>query len=231
MATSKAETDIILNKANVALARSQRLVASWLPTPAADDQAHVKSEEELQREEDEIFKAVPETLGVGAPLPTKAVDGSWNRTELDSNDKLRKQLLGRNYKKVMAATSAAKAGTTSAGAGAGGRQETSSGTARGMQEEENSDEEEGRTALIGKMKSTASKKRKAEPQAQPESETVNNRDSEPKQTNASDDGSDDKVDQSNKQTGPASRPSKGRKKATSFLDELLAERAKKRKKR
>ncbi|RAK98013.1 DUF3245 domain-containing protein [Aspergillus ibericus CBS 121593] len=230
MATTKAETDIILNKANVALARSQRLVASWLPAPTAEDHAHVKSEEELQREEDEIFTAVPETLGVGAPLPSKAVDGSWNRTELDSNDKLRKQLLGRNYKKVMAA----KAASSSAGAsaGAGGRQNTSSGAARGAQEEEDDDDEEdGRTALIGKKKSTASKKRKAEPQVQPSSETVNDQDSEPKQANDSGDGSDDKADQSNKQTGPALRSSKGRKKATSFLDELLAERAKKRKKR
>ncbi|PWY69832.1 hypothetical protein BO94DRAFT_579071 [Aspergillus sclerotioniger CBS 115572] len=235
MATSQAETDMILNKANVALARSQRLVASWLPAPVADDRTHVKSEEELQREEDEIFKAVPETaqsrLGVGAPLPTKAADGSWNRTELESNDKLRKQLLGRNYKKVMVATSAAKAGTTSAGAGAGGRQDTSSGIARGMQEEDVDDEEEGRTSLIGKKNFTVAKKRKAESQAQPEFETVNNQGSEPKQTNDSGDGSDDKVDQSNKQTRPAPRPSKGRRKATSFLDELLAERAKKRKKR
>lgn len=62
MSASKSETDIILNKANVALARSQRLVASWLPAPTADDQANSKkTEEELQREEDEIFTAVPET--------------------------------------------------------------------------------------------------------------------------------------------------------------------------
>lgn len=62
MSTSKSETDIILNKANVALARSQRLVASWLPAPTTDDQANSKkTEEELQREEDEIFTAVPET--------------------------------------------------------------------------------------------------------------------------------------------------------------------------
>lgn len=61
MSVSKIETDIILNKANVALARSQRLVASWLPPPTDAEQANVKSEEELQKEEDEIFTAVPET--------------------------------------------------------------------------------------------------------------------------------------------------------------------------
>lgn len=56
-------TDIILNRANVALARSQRLVASWLPaqTPEEKSSNNTKSEEELQREENEIFTPVPET--------------------------------------------------------------------------------------------------------------------------------------------------------------------------
>lgn len=33
-------------------------------------------------------------------MPKKAADGSWERTELSSNDKLRKQLLGRNWEKM-----------------------------------------------------------------------------------------------------------------------------------
>ncbi|OJJ76783.1 hypothetical protein ASPBRDRAFT_24502 [Aspergillus brasiliensis CBS 101740] len=228
MSTSKSETDIILNKANVALARSQRLVASWLPAPTADDQAHsTKTEEELQREEDEIFTAVPETLGVGAPLPTKAADGSWNRSELDSNDKLRKQLLGRNYQKVMAAkkASAAKGGSNDASAAA------STNPAKNV-EEEDSDEEEGRTAVIGKRRAMPAKKRKAaEPQVQLESETVGGEPGESKQANDIGDGKEDRADQSDKQTGASSRPARGRKKGTSFLDEILAERSKKRKKR
>ncbi|GKZ21453.1 hypothetical protein AbraIFM66951_006152 [Aspergillus brasiliensis] len=228
MSTSKSETDIILNKANVALARSQRLVASWLPAPTADDQAHsTKTEEELQREEDEIFTAVPETLGVGAPLPTKAADGSWNRTELDSNDKLRKQLLGRNYQKVMAAkkASAAKGGSNDPSAAA------STNPAKNV-EEEDSDEEEGRTAVIGKRRAMPAKKRKAaEPQVQLESETVGGEPGESKQANDIGDGKEDRADQSDKQPGASSRPARGRKKGTSFLDEILAERSKKRKKR
>ena len=61
MSLSKSESDIILNRANVALSRSQRLVASWLPAQPDDEQSKVKTEEELQKEEDEIFTAVPET--------------------------------------------------------------------------------------------------------------------------------------------------------------------------
>ncbi|KAK2760319.1 hypothetical protein FQN54_002387 [Arachnomyces sp. PD_36] len=100
MSTSKEEADVIFNRANVSLARSQRLIASWLPPVTAEELANTKPEEQLQKEEDEIFTAVPEKLGLGAPLPKKAADGSWERTELSSNDKLRKQLLGRNWEKM-----------------------------------------------------------------------------------------------------------------------------------
>ena len=59
MSVSSSERDVIFNKANVGLARSQRLIASWLPK-AAGEVANAKSEEELCREEDETFKPVPE---------------------------------------------------------------------------------------------------------------------------------------------------------------------------
>lgn len=70
-----AETDVILNRANVALARSQRLVASWLtPTNGDGDgdgaQPQPKSEEDLQREETELFTPVPETYVFSFPLYT-----------------------------------------------------------------------------------------------------------------------------------------------------------------
>ncbi|PYH81444.1 hypothetical protein BO82DRAFT_374865 [Aspergillus uvarum CBS 121591] len=225
MSISQSETDIILNKANVALARSQRLVASWLPAPTTEDQANVKSEEELQREEDEIFTAVPETLGVGAPLPTKAADGSWNRTELDSNDKLRKQLLGRNYQKVMAAKANAKTGPSSAGTATGRPlvKAAASGAGHGA-DQEDEDEEEGRLALIGTKNNSFSRKRKAAVPQQIPGETEN-MSSEAKVTDV---GGEDKSE------GAPSQPStgrRGRKKGTSFLDEILAERSKKRKKR
>lgn len=55
------EADIIFNRAAVALAKSQRLIASWLPPPTASELANAKTEEELEREEQEIFTPVPET--------------------------------------------------------------------------------------------------------------------------------------------------------------------------
>ncbi|KAF7718594.1 Uncharacterized protein PECH_006323 [Penicillium ucsense] len=260
MALSKAESDIILNRANVALARSQRLVASWLPASTTDDSANGKSEEELQREEDEIFTAVPETLGVGAPLPEKAADGSWNRTELSSNDKLRKQLLGRNYDKFMKAAAAAKkqAPNTPATAGPGinGSSTQSNGnmhTPPQTQEDDYDDDEEGRVSMVGKknskmMKNGNNKKRKAAAtgaasagvemspaadEAGLKSAADRREDADGLPNASADANAHVDADDGPVETSPPVKqaPSKGRKKATSYLDELLAERSKKRKKR
>jgi hypothetical protein len=56
------EGDIIFNRANVALAKHQRLVASWLPPKTEAELANTKSQEELDREEEEMFAPVPELL-------------------------------------------------------------------------------------------------------------------------------------------------------------------------
>lgn len=53
------EADLVFNRANVALARSQRLIASWLPE-GPDKLASDKSEEQLRQEEDEVFTPIPE---------------------------------------------------------------------------------------------------------------------------------------------------------------------------
>ncbi|KAJ5788417.1 hypothetical protein N7457_003407 [Penicillium paradoxum] len=204
MSLSKAESDVILNRANVALSRSQRLVASWLPQQTADELANVKTDEELQKEEDEVFTAVPERLGIGAPLPQKEPDGSWKRTELDSNDKLRKQLLGKNYDRVMKAKAEEKA------AAAAVRAAPALNDAKDVEDD---DEEDGRMAMLARQKN----KRKGG--------AVH-----PAAAAAAAAAGDDKGGESEDVPAPAAR-SKGRKKATSYLDELLAERAKKRKKR
>lgn len=72
MSVSQSEADVIFNRANVALARSQRLVASWLPPKTAEELANAKSEEELLREEDEIFTPVPEKYVLSGDFPFTA---------------------------------------------------------------------------------------------------------------------------------------------------------------
>lgn len=56
---AESEADIILNKANVALACSQTLISSWLPPKSEAEISQTKTHEELVRE-DEIFAPVPE---------------------------------------------------------------------------------------------------------------------------------------------------------------------------
>lgn len=60
MAPQPSEADIILNRANVALAKSQRLLASWLPPRPEEEFESAKTAEEIEKEDREIFTAVPE---------------------------------------------------------------------------------------------------------------------------------------------------------------------------
>lgn len=158
-------------------------------------------------------------LGVGAPLPEKAADGSWNRTELSSNDKLRKQLLGRNYDKVMKAAAANKASTGKSGAASQvGKAGASAGTS-GLDEGSDDDEEEGRSAMVGKKRKKGNDSGMTRPVVAAE------------ETSAVEQAGVVNEAGSTNEMPAKSAPTKGRKKATSYLDELLAERSKKRKKR
>lgn len=46
------------------------------------------------------MKLIVGRLGLGAPLPADIKDGDARRQELTSNDKLRRQLLGKNFQKL-----------------------------------------------------------------------------------------------------------------------------------
>ncbi|KAL8739647.1 MAG: hypothetical protein Q9190_007570 [Brigantiaea leucoxantha] len=94
------EADIIFNRANVALAKSQRLVASWLPPRTEEEIKNTKSEEEIEREEQEMFTPVPEVLGLGAKTPEDVREWDLKRQKPDSNDQLRRQLLGQNHARI-----------------------------------------------------------------------------------------------------------------------------------
>lgn len=58
--TQPNEAEIIFNRANVALARSQRLVASWLNSPSSSTDEHKDQEAADVKDDDEIFTPVPE---------------------------------------------------------------------------------------------------------------------------------------------------------------------------
>jgi hypothetical protein len=64
MSTTKPpnEADIIFNRANIALARSQRLVASWLPprTTPSENSTESGADNKQDDDDDKVFTAVPE---------------------------------------------------------------------------------------------------------------------------------------------------------------------------
>jgi Protein of unknown function (DUF3245) len=53
------ESDIVFNRASLALAKSQRLIASWLP-PRTPTDVDAETEEELEKQESEVFSPVSE---------------------------------------------------------------------------------------------------------------------------------------------------------------------------
>ncbi|KAI9764724.1 MAG: hypothetical protein M1840_008116 [Geoglossum simile] len=93
MPTAASEADVIQNRINVALAKSQRLVASWLPL--ADPATNTRSVEEIQRQEDTLFTPIPPRLGLGAPIPKEFADGDVKKQkEFVLNDKIRRKMMG-----------------------------------------------------------------------------------------------------------------------------------------
>ncbi len=50
------EAEILLNRVNLALARSQRLIASWLPPNDADGDGSPNTQERLAEADDEPFQ-------------------------------------------------------------------------------------------------------------------------------------------------------------------------------
>ena len=71
MPAAASEADIIFNRANVALAKSQRLIASWLPPRTEEELRNAKTEMEIEKEEEEMFTPMPELL-VSVPTSCNA---------------------------------------------------------------------------------------------------------------------------------------------------------------
>jgi hypothetical protein len=88
-----ADLDVIQNRVAVALAARERLVKSWTalssrPCPP------LKTQEELDAEDAELFHFEPPHLGLGASIPKAYLEGDAQRREISSNEKLKHLILG-----------------------------------------------------------------------------------------------------------------------------------------
>ncbi|KAG9677989.1 hypothetical protein KCU95_g16007, partial [Aureobasidium melanogenum] len=197
------EADVIFNRANVALARSQRLVQSWLPTKTSHETLPQKTDQKLLKEDEELFKPTPELLGVGATAPDADQDSLLKKRSGANYDRLLEQLLGKKAARGHRATSKPQPAQKTPAP-----QKT---TADQVGADED-DDEEGRATMVA---SNSTKKRKGPPQSST-NKTASTSQNQHKAEQLSDDDDDP-------------RPSK--KRSGTYLDQLLAEKASKKKRK
>lgn len=218
-ATSKdalSQADIIFNRTNVALARSQRLIQSWLPPkPEAEDQDSTKT----LAEEDEDFRGDSEIGGIGSAAQkddSGLPDGVFKRRNPGANDKLLDSLLGKKaanaHRKAQALAKSATAQPQAV------PKPVVKEKPKRPAQDSDSDDEGGRAAAF--------KSKRPRPSAQPQP-TVS------EQTVEED--SDDEIKtarakpEPSQATNATAKPS-ARKRPASYLDELLANKKNKKKK-
>jgi len=217
----------LLNRTAIALARSRRLIDSWLPAPSLSNTSTPGTttpilDSDAQSDDIEDLKNLPDferRAGLGAvPIGVKGIGGGGGSSELEA---LRKRLLGaKGAKASLAANASAGA---SGEAGRGGRKEVQK-----REEVDTASEEEGRASAIGGRKKGGAIKREKK-QARKE---VEKDEQLAKEIDVAAGGDVVRLED----TVPAAStvaPSKQetKKRPASYLDELLGERSEKKKKK
>ncbi|KAF1920714.1 hypothetical protein BDU57DRAFT_431377, partial [Ampelomyces quisqualis] len=216
MSKRNSDGDVLANRLSLGLAANQRLLASWMGT--STDQQTTNHTSNTQDEDAELKQLLhPHRLGVGATLPQDVADASLTKPSLTSSDKLLEQLMG---KKKAKAHLAAKQHAERLGA----QPQPRHGRREAVKEKKESDDEgEGRAATF------QSKRRKlVKSRPEPMSDDDRAAGQEPAVPITEEPALDDlEHDEAPAPPKPNSMPSRERTKPTSYLDELLAERSKK----
>lgn len=245
---SLSQADIILNRTNVALARSQRLIQSWLPPKPHQDQPAAAADEREQEDEDD-FRGDSEVGGIGSSAQRATDDsglpeGAFKRRNPGANDKLLDSLLGKKaanaHRKAQALAKSAASGT---GGGAGiqaAQGATSKPSAREPQKkrsaQDDSDSEEEESGRAAAFKSKRSKPSapplRRTPEDSVESGGANADGAEAGEPGREAEGGLEAPRETT--TAPAAVKSGGgggRKRPASYLDELLGQKANKKSKK
>ncbi|KAF6231011.1 hypothetical protein HO173_010711 [Letharia columbiana] len=206
---SPPESNIIYNRVNVTVAQKIRSIASWNPPRAANGSLNATNPgEETKSDEPESGTALPELTGFGATMREDGV--VVERGEMSGNDRLRKQLLGKDHVKKLAR------GKRARGAGAVGvaNQRRPAAPARREEHDWDSGDEGGRSSL-GKSKLGARKHRLKEEEGEEEQESG-------------------RVDDETEELaahGSNVRAKEVPKRGSNYLDEVLADRSLRRRKK
>jgi hypothetical protein len=227
------EGDIWLSRINVSLARSQRELQSWLP-PKDTTSGALLSQNDPEDDDDEDFIAMGESAGIGIK-PRLDDNGLPSKSKLSAtNQKLLEQLLGK--KAATANLKERKPPPTNTGLDASKPMPSSSKTApAATQDGSDDDEEDGRAAMLTSSSRGARKvrdtKRPAYATAGGNADTLINPDVEPPDPREDPATVLDIISQDNAVSAEqeverdVKRPAK--RKATSYMDEILAKKKKK----
>jgi hypothetical protein len=221
------QADIIFNRTNVALARSQRLIASWLPPKPQSEQ---QESTQAAADEDEDFRGDSEIGGIGSRAQkddSGLPEGAFKRRNPGANDKLLDSLLG---KKAANAHRKAQALAKSATAQS---QEAPKPVVKEKPKrpaDSDSEEEGGRAAAFRSKRAKPSK-----PQPKVQNDDDDAKDGAHMGVDASQANNETKTAEltlqpPQEETSPAVKSS-GRKRPASYLDELLGQKANKKNKK
>ncbi|KAH9871722.1 hypothetical protein J1614_005978 [Plenodomus biglobosus] len=246
MSKRDSDGDVLINKLNLGLAKQKSLLASWMGTEPVSNATN--ETEEQFNDEDLKQDYAHDRLGVGSMPPKDVADGSFTRRIPSSNDKLLVQLLGAKKAKAhIAAQREAARPNASAKAQRYGKPAVA-------KKEESDEEEEGRAATFKskRAKKNADKKVVREIDSDDEDEEMR-----AKRLGASSNANGEEVPNKGSVDAPAESeppkeergveskadtkvtdagevkvaPRKSKAKPKSFLDEILAERSKKKSKK
>ena len=216
------QADIIFNRTNVALARSQRLIQSWLPPkPEAENQ-----DTPANQDDDDDFRGDSEIGGIGSAVQkddSGLPEGAFKRRNPGANDKLLDSLLGKRaanaHRKAQALAKNATAQPQTAA------KPLVKETPKRPAQDSDSDDEGGRAAAFKSKRPRPSK-----PQPKIAEEATDN------DTDAR--VADEEVKANVKEPSPeppqetsTASKSGGRKRPASYLDELLGQKANKKSKK
>ncbi|KAF2133328.1 hypothetical protein P153DRAFT_274312, partial [Dothidotthia symphoricarpi CBS 119687] len=239
MAKRNSDGDVLTNRLSIGLAKHQSLLASWMgpaeSTPNSNTAALTSQDE---KEDDDLNANVfgHDRLGVGGILPKDIADGSFTRRLPTSNDKLLEQLIGKKRAKAHIAAKLEAARPNA--------KPQKFGKPDPVKKEESEDEEEGRSSAFKSRRSGPKKKSvqvkeerdeevEDEEELQAKGRIAEGNDGEAQEESIASAEVVKKEDDSEDEAAGA-RPrnvkrdtSRQKAKPKSFLDEILAERSKK----
>ncbi|KAL6706534.1 hypothetical protein ACN47E_005290 [Coniothyrium glycines] len=236
MSKRTADGDVLANRLALGEAKGRRFLASLLGPAPPEAESNAAKLHDANDDDDLKQTYGHDRLGVGAILPKDIADGSFTKRAPTSNDKLLAQLIGKKKAKahIAAKQEAARPGAKTQNYGKPTVQK---------KEVSEDEEEEGRTGAFG---SKRSKKLKSNPKITSDSDNEDEEmraarlmksevEEEAAMTPADDADIPEKTEQSlvaidDETEEIKTTPKKAKIKPKSFLDEILAERTKKRKK-